>query len=362
LHHIHLEEDAGKSIHDVDPFNTLIDINRAGTALLELVTDPVLKSSQEAYAFLAAIRKLIRYIGISDGNMEEGSLRCDANVSLRKPGTSTLGVKTEIKNLNSMRFLQKALEFEITRQASLLDSGQEIIQETRGYNSSSDETYSMREKESVHDYRYFPEPDIPPVYIADEYIYRISEAMPSLPEVLLNRFTGLGLSVQEALQLTEDRSTAEYYLQCVEHSSVYKTIFNWMMGPLKSLMNADGKDFTGCRVSPSRLVELMKLVDSGIIGYSSASQKLLPAIYKDSTTGIEKIASELNLILDNDDAAAGDLVKEVMSMMKDKVDEYRKGRKGLLTLFIGEAMKKSRGKYKPELLKTLIQKELEQAF
>jgi aspartyl-tRNA(Asn)/glutamyl-tRNA(Gln) amidotransferase subunit B len=301
LHHIHLEEDAGKSIHDMDPMNSLIDLNRAGTALLELVTDPVLKSPEEAYAFLAAVRKLVRYIGISDGNMEEGSLRCDANVSLRSKGSAVLGIKTEIKNLNSIRYLQKALEYEIDRQRKLLDAGEQIVQETRGYNSTSGETYSMREKESAHDYRYFPEPDIPPVYIKEEYIEEVKKEMPALPEDLLQQFAGFGLSVQEALQLTEDIATAAYYMQSVKIKSGYKIVCNWMTGPLKSVMNESGDDFTACKITPAKFIALLQLVEDGVISYSSASQKLLPALYKDGNADPRALAVTLQLLLDNYD-------------------------------------------------------------
>ncbi|MEP7263046.1 MAG: Asp-tRNA(Asn)/Glu-tRNA(Gln) amidotransferase subunit GatB [Bacteroidota bacterium] len=360
IHHIHLEEDAGKSIHDAEDKYSLIDLNRAGVALLEMVTEPVISSSEEAYAFLAAVRKIVRYIGISDGNMEEGSLRCDANISLRKKGTEKLGVKTEIKNLNSMRYLQKALQFEINRQQKILDAGGEIIQETRGFNSNDGTTFSMREKESSHDYRYFPEPDVPPFILSNDYIYNVKKSMPVLPEQYLNKFTGeFGIALQDAITLTENHGTAIFFDSVSQNYSSYKTTCNWILGPLRSLMNSDNEAVEKPAVSVAAFIKLLQMVDSGVISYSAASQKVLPAIYKNEDADPEKIAVDMNVMMEKDDNATLNLVKEVLASMPDKVSEFRKGKKALLTLFIGEAMKKGKGKHNPAVIKSLIEKELE---
>ncbi len=358
IHHIHLEEDAGKSIHDAEDNYSLIDLNRAGVALLEMVTEPVIASPEEAFAFLAAVRKIVRYIGISDGNMEEGSLRCDANISLRPMGSKTLGTKTEIKNLNSMRFLQKALYFEIARQTEILNSGNEVIQETRGFNSSIGTTFSMREKESAHDYRYFPEPDVPSFVIDDEYIQRIRSRMPVLPEELLFKFTNAyGLPLQDALTLIDDSYTASLFEETVAVYSNYKTACNWILGPLRSLSNDN--DIINGNLKVSAFIDLLKMVDEGKVSYTSASQKILPLIYINPSADPLVIANELNLLMENDDASTIALVKEVMSSMSDKIADYKKGKKGLLALFIGEVMKKGKGKFNPALIKSIIEKELE---
>lgn len=360
IHHIHLEEDAGKSIHDAEDKNSLIDLNRAGVALLEMVTEPVISSPEEAYAFLAAVRKIVRYTGISDGNMEEGSLRCDANISLRKKGTEKLGVKTEIKNLNSMRFLQKALQFEITRQQKILDDGGVVIQETRGFNSNDGSTFSMREKESSHDYRYFPEPDIPPFILSDDYIYSVKKDMPVLPEQYLTKFTNeYGIALQDAITLTENQETAVFFEDVSRDYLSYKTSCNWILGPLRSLMNNDNAAVDKPAVAKPSFIKLMQMVDSGLISYSAASQQILPAIYKNADADPGKIAVDMNLLMEKNDSATLSLVKDVLASMPDKVTEFKKGKKGLLALFIGEAMKKGKGKHNPAVIKSLIEKELE---
>ncbi len=359
IHHIHLEEDAGKSIHDASDTHSLIDLNRAGVALLELVTEPVIHSPEEAYAFLAAIRRIVRYAGISDGNMEEGSLRCDANISLRKRGQTTLGVKTEVKNLNSMRYLQKALQYEIERQRKLLDVGDIVTQETRGYNSADNTTYSMREKESAHDYRYFPEPDIPPVILSDDYIYNVKGKMPLLPEYYIRRFTEkFGMSINDSLTLTEDQAAARFFDEACRSTSNYKAVCNWMLGPLKSILNENKIDFVGCNVAPEQLVELIQLVDEGKVNYSAAAQQILPAMYAENKHDALSIAKKLNLILSDDNTGAETIVNTIMESWPDKVAEFKKGKKGLLAFFIGEAMKAAKGQYKPELIKSLIEKAL----
>jgi aspartyl-tRNA(Asn)/glutamyl-tRNA(Gln) amidotransferase subunit B len=358
IHHIHLEEDAGKSIHDAEDHHSLIDLNRAGVALLEMVTEPVITSPEEAFAFLAAVRKIVRYTGISDGNMEEGSLRCDANISLRPVGSKVLGTKTEIKNLNSMRFLQKALYYEIARQTEILNAGNEVVQETRGFNSNTGTTFSMREKESAHDYRYFPEPDVPPFVINDEYIKRIRSKMPVLPEELLFKFTtAYGLPLQDALTLIDDSETASFFEKTVAVYTNFKTACNWILGPLRSLSNDNDAKHGNLQVNA--LISLLKMVDDGKVSYTSASQKILPLIYSNAEADPAVIALELNLVMENNDAATIALVKEVLSSMQDKIADYKKGKKGLMALFIGEVMKKGKGKFNPALIKSIIEKELE---
>ena len=238
---IHMEEDAGKSIHDVDVYDTLVDLNRAGTPLLEIVTEPDMRSSNEAYQYLTDIRKLVRYLEICDGNMEEGSLRCDANISVRLKGANALGTKVEVKNMNSIRNVQKAIEFEIVRQIEVLETGGTLSQETRGFDALNGSTISMRSKEAANDYRYFPEPDLQPLYVDENQIQMVKAEMPPLPDYLyLNYVNDLILSEYDALNLTESKEIAFYFEQLIIHTKNYKAAANWIMGSVKSYLNENG--------------------------------------------------------------------------------------------------------------------------
>ena len=359
LNRIHIEEDAGKSIHLDGEEDTLIDLNRAGVPLIEIVTLPVIGSAAQAGAFYSEVRKLVRYLGICDGNMEEGSLRCDANISIKKKGDTVLGKKVEVKNMNSIRNLQRAIEHEIERQVSLLEEGGEVVSETRAFNVGPGTTSAMRTKEELNDYRYFPDPDLSPLHISDEWISEIRKTMPALPEELYQRFVrDFSLPQYDALVLTESREMAEYYLAACRFSPHYKAVSNWVMGPVKSYLNDKGIDFVDFPVAPGKLSELVGLVVEGKVGFANAAQKLLPALIKNSSESVLGLAARLHLVQDSDEGAIGKMVEEVLHDFPAKVMEYKKGKKGLISMFMGEIMKKSQGKADPKMASSLLQKKL----
>src|SRR3954447_22885784 len=237
LNRIHLEEDAGKSIHDVDMDYTCVDYNRAGTPLIEIVTEPDLHTADEAYQYVTEVRRLVRWLGICDGNMEEGSLRCDANVSVRLKGETKLGTKVEVKNLNSIRNVKKAIEYEIERMIAMLEKGEKIIQQTRSFDADTDNTFAIRDKEEANDYRYFPEPDLTPFHLTEEFISGIKATLPALPEELYKKYSLFGLNDYDAKQLSDDKTTADYFEETIQFSKNYKAIVNWMLGPLRQAIN-----------------------------------------------------------------------------------------------------------------------------
>ncbi len=358
LHHIHLEEDAGKSVHDGADLYTLLDYNRAGTPLIEIVSEPCMQSPEEAGAYLSEIRKLVRFLEISDGNMEEGSLRADLNVSLKPKGNSKLGTKVEIKNMNSIRNLQRAAEYEIQRQATMLDAGEAIQQETRMFDADSGKTFSMRVKETMNDYRYFPEPDLAPVVITDEWLEEIRSAMPALPAALFEKFTtSLGIQEEHAAVLTEDRELSDFFMAACLETSNFKAASNWIVATLRGYANDKGTEFGQLGISPSRLAETIGLVDEGKISHSAA-QSLLPAIISRPDSPVIQLASEAGLIQQQDGEALQGMIDEVIASHVDKVTQYKKGKKGLMGLFVGEVMKKSRGSADPKMVNELLIKAL----
>ena len=255
LNRIHLEEDAGKSIHDVDDENTCIDYNRAGTPLIEIVTEPDLRSSDEAFAFVSEIRKLVRYLEVCDGNMEEGSLRCDANISVRKKGETKLGTRVEVKNLNSIRNVKRAIDVEANRLIEIIEAGGTIQQQTRSFDANAGTTQAIRDKEDADDYRYFPEPDLTPFHLQDEFIEKIKKSIPALPEERIKKYTTeLSLSGYDASVLTEERTVSDYFEKIILHTTNYKAAANWMLGPVKSWMNENGKEITEFPLKPEQLV------------------------------------------------------------------------------------------------------------
>ena len=356
---IHMEEDAGKSIHDLDPFHSLVDLNRAGVPLLEIVSEPEIKSSNEAYQYLSEIRKLVRYLDICDGNMEEGSLRCDANVSVRLNGSEKFGTKVEIKNMNSIRNVKNAIDYEIDRQISLLENGKEVIHETRGFNAVNGETLSQRHKEEANDYRYFPEPDLQPVIVSKKYIDDIKSSLPPLPKELLEKFTTYyKLSKYDAKIIIEDKNTAIYYNKLCKHTKNYKAAANFMNGVIKSYLNENAKSIEEFQVSPKNIAELISLIDENKISNSIATGKIFPMLV-DGGLSAEKIAIENNWIQESDSETLSKLIDEVINKYPDKVDEYKAGKKGLLGLFIGDVMKLSKGKADPKLTSQLIRNKLD---
>lgn len=359
IHHIHLEEDAGKSLHDQDPRDSLVDLNRAGVPLLEIVTEPDLRSAGEVAAFMEAMRRLVRWLGISDGNMEEGSLRCDINVSVRKTGDPVLGQRCEIKNVNSMRFARRAVEFEAERQIAILENGGRIEQETRGFDAVSGTTYSQREKEQAHDYRYFPDPDLPPVVIRPEELERIRAEMPPLPAVLEQEFqTRYELPAYDAEQLTQDRATALYFLELLEQKSSPKLAANLLINKLIPWAAENKAELTECPVQPAHWAVFLQLIESGQLNASAAYQRLFPALLENPGADPAQLADRLNLRQTSDTGFLETLADEVLARFPDKVQEYKKGKKGLIGLFMGELMKASGGKADPKAATRVLEEKL----
>jgi aspartyl-tRNA(Asn)/glutamyl-tRNA(Gln) amidotransferase subunit B len=357
---IHMEEDAGKSIHDIDPFHTLVDLNRAGVPLLEMVSEPDIRSGEEAYKYLTEVRKLVRYLGICDGNMEEGSMRCDANVSVRLRGESKFGRKVEVKNMNSIRNVQRAIEFEIKRQIEAVEAGEEISQDTRSFDASNGSTFLLRSKEMANDYRYFPEPDLPPVIVSKEYIQGVKINLPELPHVLLKRYQqSLGLSEYDAINLTESREFAEYFNDLTKHCSNFKGAANWMLGPVKSYLNENGLSITQFALSPTRLSTLIELVDQGKVSHSVAAQQVFPKLLTDLSQSPLQIAESLNLLQDSSADILMEFVKSAVEKYPEKVSEYKNGKVGLIGLFMGEVMKLSKGKADPKVANKLMKEYLD---
>jgi aspartyl-tRNA(Asn)/glutamyl-tRNA(Gln) amidotransferase subunit B len=359
LNRIHLEEDAGKSLHDVDAANTCIDYNRAGTALIEIVSEPALRNAEEAYAYINEIRKLVRYLEISDGNMEEGSLRCDANISVRKRGETQLGVKVEMKNLNSMRHVKKAIEFESRRLIGQLEKGENIIQQTRSFDAGNGTTFAIRDKEDADDYRYFAEPDLTPFQIGDDFIEAIRKTIPALPEERMKKYIHtLQLSEYDAQVLTEEKDFAGYFEETILYTRSYKAAANWMLGPVKSWMNENDMEIGRFPVSPKQLAALIDLVDSGKLSFSIASTKLFSLLLQEPAKDPEQLAAAQNLIQLSDTAVIVPIIDNVLAKYPDKVTEYKKGKKGLLALFVGEVMKQSKGKADPKITSELLLQKL----
>ena len=356
---IHMEEDAGKSIHDLDPFNSLVDLNRAGVPLLEIVSEPEIRSSNEAYQYLSEVRKLVRYLDICDGNMEEGSLRCDANISVRLKGSEKFGTKVEIKNMNSIRNVKNAIDFEIDRQISLIEKGESIVHETRGFNAVNGKTLSQRHKEEANDYRYFPEPDLQPIIIGQEYIENVKKSLPPLPKELLQKFTNeFKLSSYDAKIIIEDKGMAMYYEKLCKLTENYKAAANFMNGAIKSYLNENAKSIEDFKISPKNIAELIALIDDNKVSNSVATGKIFPLLLS-SDSSPEKIAVENNWIQESDTDTLLSLINEVIEKYPDKVKEYQSGKKGLIGLFIGEVMKLSKGKADPKITNELIRKKLD---
>ncbi|MFN7117525.1 MAG: Asp-tRNA(Asn)/Glu-tRNA(Gln) amidotransferase subunit GatB [Saprospiraceae bacterium] len=359
IHHIHMEEDAGKSMHEHDPFDSLIDLNRAGVPLLEIVTEPDLRSADEVDAFMTGMRQLVRYLEVSDGNMEEGSLRCDCNVSIRKKGDTKLNERCEIKNLNSMRFARKAIDYEVNRQIKIMEAGGKVEQETLNFDPETGVTTPLRSKEDAHDYRYFPEPDLPPVVLSSEYILQIKENLPPLPWTLQMRFKSeYGLSDYDAHLLTEEKETALFYLNLCNITKNYKAAANLIINKILPWCKETAVDITQFPVSFSTLANFIHLIDSSKVSNSNAYQRIFPELVAQPTLSPEYIAKKLNLIQSADTDFLAQIVEEVITKYPEKVAEYRKGKKGLLGFFVGEVMKQSKGKAEPKTTNALLLEKL----
>ncbi|EAZ83189.1 Asp-tRNA(Asn)/Glu-tRNA(Gln) amidotransferase subunit GatB [Algoriphagus machipongonensis] len=360
LNRVHLEEDAGKSIHLAGESDTLVDFNRAGTPLIEIVTEPDMHSPEEAYAFLVEVKKLVKYLDICDANMEEGSLRCDANISVMLKGAKELGKKVEVKNMNSFRNVFRAIEHEHNRIIGLLEEGKEIISETRTFDAGTGLTASMRTKEDLNDYRYFPEPDLSPVVISDEWLNSITDSMPMLPRDFHKKFVEeYGLPDYDASFLTESKETAIWFSELCGKTQNFKAASNWVMGPIKSSLNELNLSIKDFPVRSESLAELIKLIDEGKVSYTIASQKVYPEMIKSSKESPLEIAQRLNLIQESNESSIKPIIEAVLEENKGKVAEYRSGKKGLIGMFMGQVMKKSQGKADPKVASKLLTELLE---
>ena len=359
LHRIHIEEDAGKSIHIEEEADTLLDFNRSGVPLIEIVTNPEIKNSDDAGALLTEIRKLVRYLDICDGNMEEGSLRCDANVSVMLKDAKEFGKKVEVKNMNSIRNVQRAIDHEVERQITEIEKGNLIPSETRTFDANTGLTHSMRTKEELNDYRYFPDPDLSPLVVSEDWLNEIKASMPSLPrDFYLKYITEMKLSEYDAQVLTDSKDVAIYFEAVCKHTNNFKAVANWVMGPVKSTLNEVGLSVDEFPVSAKDLAELIALIDSGKVNFSVASQRLFPELLKNPNKSPLEVAQQLNLIQDSNADSISPIVEEVIKEFPLKVEEYKRGKKGIMSMFMGEVMKRSKGKADPKVATELLLKKL----
>ncbi|WP_069131419.1 Asp-tRNA(Asn)/Glu-tRNA(Gln) amidotransferase subunit GatB [Rhodohalobacter halophilus] len=355
---IHMEEDAGKSIHDQDPYHTLVDLNRAGTPLIEIVSEPDIRTPQEAYAYLTKIKQIVQYLEICDGNMEEGSLRCDANVSIRPRGQEEFGTRTELKNMNSFRNVERAIAYEIERQIELVESGGEVVQQTLLWDANKLETRKMRSKEEAHDYRYFPEPDLPPVIVTDELLDDIKKDLPELPSVRFKRFMDeLGLSNDVAYTLTETRQLADYYEKTLQYLNDPKAVANVVLTEVLRVLNDQSISIRDFTITESRLAELVQLKQDDKVN-SSAMQEIFNEMLN-SDKSAEELAKEMNLIQVSDSGFIDPIIDEVIENNPDEVQRYKDGKKALIGFFIGQVMKQSKGKANPKQVRERVSEKLE---
>jgi len=357
INRIHMEDDAGKLTHDPNRPVSFVDFNRTGVPLLEIVSEPDLRSPEEAGAYLRHLRSLLRYLRISDGNMEEGSFRCDANVSIRPKGESKLGTRTELKNMNSFKNVEKAIRYEIERQREIVSDGGQVIQETRLYNVEKDRTFSMRGKEEAHDYRYFPDPDLLPMVVDEVWIKSIQERLPELPGDRKKRFVeGVGLSDADAEFLTGSRELADYFEACLAAHDSPKLATNWITGQLMAFLNAEGKDIETSPISPAALAGLLKLLDEGVI-----SGKIAKTVFDEmavSGKAAKQIVEEKGLVQVQDVSAIESEVDKVLAANPKEVEAFRGGKNKLMGFFVGQVMRETKGKANPKIVNELLNKKL----
>ena len=361
LNRIHLEEDAGKSVHDVDENYTCIDLNRAGVPLLEIVSEPDLYSSEEAFAYVTEIRKMVRHLDICDGNMEEGSMRCDANISVRLKGEKKLGTKVEVKNLNSIRNVKKAIDYEIDRLIKILEIGEEVRQQTRSFDADNGTTFSLRSKEEANDYRYFPEPDLPPFLITEEQIDSIKSSMPELPLALEKRLVNqYFLSDEAAKVIAGDRKTAFYFDDVIQYTNRFKAASNWIIGPIRSFLNENNIEIEKFSIGAATMAKLVDITEEGKVSFGIAAGKIFPVLINSPEKDPLLLAKELNLLQVKNDDTLHQWIDEVLSSMPDKVSEYKNGKKNLTGLFAGEVKKKSKGKADMQTVIQILNQKLNQ--
>lgn len=352
----HMEEDAGKSTHHGD--YSLINLNRAGVPLLEIVSEPEMRTPQEAAEYARTMRKVVRYLGVCDGNLEEGSLRCDCNVSVRKRGETKLGTKVEIKNINSFRFIEKAIEYEIQRQIDCKETGEPIVQETRLYDPDKNRTFSMRTKEDAHDYRYFPDPDLLPLEIEQSYIDQILRNLPELPNARAERFVlALGLSDYDAQGLTQEKDVADYFERVATLSKNPKSSANWIMTDLVRELNESKSDITQSPISSDQLAKMIELIDNGTI--SGKIAKTVFAEMWSTKKDPETIVKEKGLVQITDTSAIEAMIDEIMAANPSQVEAYRSGKEKIFGFFVGQTMKASKGQASPDVVNELLKKKLQ---
>jgi aspartyl-tRNA(Asn)/glutamyl-tRNA(Gln) amidotransferase subunit B len=358
---IHMEEDAGKLVHtDVAGVgdDSCVDLNRACTPLIEIVSEPDMRSPDEAIAYLKKLHQIVVYLGICDGNLEEGSFRCDANVSLMPVGADTFGTRAELKNINSFRFIKQAIEYEMERQADILDEGGKVVQETRLFDPNTGTTRSMRGKEEAHDYRYFPDPDLVPLVISNDWVEDVLLSLPELPEVKRYRYvTEFGLTPYDADVLTAGRELAEYFEACLALFPQAKSVANWVMGEVTRGLNEENRSISDCPVTPPLLAELLKLIEKGTI-----SNKIAKTVFDEmwkSGKAPETIVEEKGLVQVSDTGAIEAIIDEVLAKEAGQVAEYRSGKDKLFGFFVGQVMRASKGKANPALVNELLQKKLQ---
>ncbi|WP_457756291.1 Asp-tRNA(Asn)/Glu-tRNA(Gln) amidotransferase subunit GatB [Thermodesulfatator indicus] len=355
---IHMEEDAGKLIHDETRPVSYVDLNRTGVPLLEIVSEPDMRSPEEAVAYLKKLRSILRYLEICDGNMEEGSLRCDANISVRPKGSDIFGTKVELKNMNSFKHVQKALEYEIKRQIALILDGKEVVQETRLFDVSRGITQSMRGKEEAHDYRYFPDPDLVPIEITESWIEEIAETLPELPDAKKERFIKeYNLPEYDAEIITSSRKLAEFYEACVKAFPKPKLVSNWIMTEVLRELNKEGKEIDETALTPENFVKLLKLLDEGVIS-SPVAKKIFPEVYKGADP--QKIVEEKGLKQESDETALEAICQKILEANPKEVEKYRQGKKNVISFFVGQVMRETKGKANPKVVNQILTRLLEQ--
>jgi len=355
---IHMEEDAGKLTHDPDRPLSLVDFNRTGVPLIEIVSEPDIRSSEEAGAYLRQLRSIVRYLDICDGNMEEGSFRCDANISIRPKGSQALGTRTELKNLNSFKNVEKAIQYEISRQREILIDNGAVTQETRLWNPDNNKSISMRGKEDAHDYRYFPDPDLVPLVIDDKWTNAVKKTLPELPDKKKKRFIKeYRIPLYDADILTSNRELGEYFEACVKEFPRPKEVSNWVMGSLSGFLNSKGKTISESPVSSFDLAQLLKLIDQGVI-----SGKIAKIVFEEmaqSGGSPKEIVEKKGLVQVTDESAIKDVILKVLSENTEEVEIYKKGKTKLFGFFVGQVMKKTQGKANPEIANQVLKKMLD---
>ncbi len=355
IHHIHIEEDAGKSIHDQNPNFSLVDLNRAGTPLLEIVTEPDLRSADEVEALMGGMRQLARYLDISDGNMQEGSLRCDVNISIRPFGQEEFGNRCEVKNLNSMKFARKAIQYEVNRQIKLTESGGEVQQQTLNFDPATGKTSTLRTKENANDYRYFPDPDLPPVVVNKEILEKQKAKLPVLPweafEVFSKKYQ---LSDDKAIQLISEKSTAEFSLNLMEKGNSNKAISNLIIQKLKPWSQENSCSISELPISENQLLDFIELIDNQLVSNSIAYERLFPLLLENPKTPVKELAERNDLIQSSDTGELEKLIDEIIAQNQGKVKAYQNGKKGLLGFFMGQLMRASKGQADPKVANKLM--------